>query len=72
MKGKASERDPFAGYTPVKVPVPVGYERVLTTLYGDYMKFPPKEKRAQWHDGHIIDADVPWRECVARHRRPGK
>ena len=23
MKGKASERDPFAGYTPVKVPVPV-------------------------------------------------
>ena len=56
----------------LKVPVPVGYERVLTTLYGDYMKFPPKEKRAQWHDGHIIDADVPWRECVARHRRPGK
>ena len=34
MKGRPSERDPFAGYTPVKVPVPVVDVGVLPSVGG--------------------------------------
>lgn len=33
----------------IEVPIPVGYEKVLTELYGDYMQLPPKEKRVGHH-----------------------
>lgn len=31
------------------VPAPAGYHNVLTTLYGDYMKLPPKDKQVTHH-----------------------
>lgn len=34
----------------IKVPVPSGYDHILRTIYGDYMRFPPVEKRGLWHD----------------------
>ena len=40
-----------------KIPVPVGYREVLTQLYGDYMKLPPKEKRVSLHPHYYIDLD---------------
>lgn len=30
--------------------VPIGYDNILTSLYGDYMKLPPEEKRISNHD----------------------
>ncbi|MBR5709368.1 MAG: LicD family protein [Thermoguttaceae bacterium] len=31
------------------LPAPVGYDSVLKTIYGDYMQFPPEEKRVPQH-----------------------
>ena len=32
------------------LPIPQGYDAILTELYGDYMKLPPEEKRKPQHD----------------------
>ena len=34
----------------ITVPVPVGYDNYLTSVYGDYMMLPPAEKRTSHHD----------------------
>lgn len=39
------------------LPVPVGYDEILTSLYGDYMKLPPVEKRVATHDEIFYKAD---------------
>lgn len=47
----------------IQVPVPVGYKECLEKRYGDYMKFPPVEKRGKWHaDKIIFDPDTPYLE----------
>lgn len=51
----------FEGF---EFPVPVGYEHVLKTIYGDYMSFPPVEKRGTWHYGYISDPDKPYSEYL--------
>ena len=48
---------PFENLT---LPVPIGYEEILTRLYGDYKQFPPENQRGSWHQGFIIDPDVPY------------
>ena len=36
-----------------KYPAPKNYDKVLTTIYGDYMKLPPKEKQVAHNPGRI-------------------
>lgn len=38
-------------YEKEKMPIPSGYDHLLRTVYGDYMKLPPKNK--QKFDGHL-------------------
>ena len=45
-----------------KLPCPKEYDKLLTKIYGDYMKLPPKEKRVthnpyriKFEDGQVID-----------------
>ena len=45
---------PFEG---VKMRIPSGYDDILKIIYGDYMEFPPAEKRGAWHQGVIWDPD---------------
>ena len=52
----------FEGF---KFPIPKGYDRILKTVYGDYMEFPPVENRGQWHSDLIIDTDVPFKDHIA-------
>lgn len=59
----------FEGF---KFPVPIGYDRILTNLYGDYMEFPPVEKRGAWHKDVIIDVDVPYEESLSEYRNKVK
>ncbi|MBE6808462.1 MAG: LicD family protein [Ruminococcaceae bacterium] len=40
-----------------KFKAPVGYDVILSSMYGDYMKLPPKEKQATHHDN-----DTYWKE----------
>lgn len=52
---------PFEGYS---IPAPCGYDVLLRNLYGDYMSFPPVNKRGIWHADTIIDPDVPYTVCL--------
>lgn len=45
---------PFSDFT---VKVPKGYHEYLTNVYGDYMKFPPVEKRASHHYHYYLNMD---------------
>ena len=44
-------------YETIEVVLPSGYDRILTQSFGDYMKFPPIEKRGNWHSGVYWDPD---------------
>ena len=50
----------------LKLKAPIGYDRYLRDGYGDYMQFPPLEKRGVWHDGTVFDADLPYKEYLRR------
>ena len=55
----------FEGF---KFLVPVGYDHILTTIYGNYMSFPPVEKRENWHTNIIFEPDVPYKELLAKYQ----
>ena len=38
----------------LSLPVPSGYEKMLTQLYGDYRELPPEEKRVPAHSGDRV------------------
>ena len=48
---------PFEG---LSVPIPEGYDEILSITYGDYMSFPPLEERGIKTDGIIIDPFTPY------------
>lgn len=51
----------------IEVPVPSCYDRILRNKYGDYMKYPPIEKRGVWHTGVVdFDPDIPYEEYFKR------
>jgi len=53
----------------LEVPVPRNYDAILKRIYGDYMAFPPPEKRGNWHEGILIfDPDVPYKEYMQQYR----
>lgn len=53
----------FEGF---EFPVPIGYDRLLKTIYGDYMEFPPIEKRGVWHSNANYDPDVPYKVALEK------
>jgi lipopolysaccharide cholinephosphotransferase len=46
-----------------QIPVPVGYERILETLYGNYHELPPKEARGKRHT-IFYDPEKPYKEYL--------
>lgn len=48
--------------------IPRNYEEILRITYGDYMKFPPVEKRGCWHTNVIFDAERPYTELLQELR----
>ncbi len=57
-------RMPFENIT---VTVPWGYDRILSQIYGDYMVFPPIEKRGGKHDV-FFDPDKPYRNYYYKNK----
>ena len=51
----------------LSVSVPAGYDEILRTLYGDYMKYPPADERGKWHNFEF-DPDTPYTELEERLR----
>ena len=54
----------LAVFEGLKVPVPIGYDRVLKTVFGDYMALPLIEERGMHHSGVIFDMDKPYTDYV--------
>ncbi len=52
---------PFENIT---IPVPKAYDRILCQIYGDYMQFPPINKRKGKHDV-VYEPDVPYKKYCA-------
>ena len=45
-----------------QIPIPIGYDHILSTQYGDYVKFPPVAERGTWHSDVIFNPDIPYSE----------
>lgn len=55
----------YLPFESISVPVPSNYKEILTHIYGNYMEFPPVEKRGAWHEGIIeFDPDTPYEEFI--------
>ena len=48
------------------IPVPKNYDRVLTNIYGEYMKF--DKSKGNYHGGVIYDTDVPYTKYLERRK----
>ncbi len=53
----------FEGY---KFLAPAGYKHILSNMYGNYMEFPPPEKRGQEHSHYILEPDIPYKEFLEK------
>lgn len=49
----------FEGF---QLPIPVGYDSILKTIYGNYMAFPPIDKRGVHHSDYQMDPDKSYRD----------
>ena len=49
----------------IQIPAPAGYDRILSDTYGDYMQFPPEEKRSPPHDAYM-DPDTPYTVSIQK------
>lgn len=45
------------------VPVPSEYDKLLKVIYGDYMSFPPIEKRGKWHNFEF-EPDIAYKDFL--------
>lgn len=61
----------FADFEGFKFPIPKGYDNALKDFFGDYMKFPPEEKRIG-HYGSLFEPDVPFAKFVSDYRMARK
>lgn len=48
-----------------QIPVPIGYDEMLTRMFGDYMQMPPEEERTDKHTWEM-DLDTPYKEYCAQ------
>lgn len=49
------ERQIYVEFEGKKRPIPSGYDHILRTEFGDYMKFPPEEERYPHHNYFYLD-----------------
>lgn len=52
-------------YGVIKTYVPKDFDKILKKTYGDYMRFPPIEKRGVWHSNVKFLPDVPYPIALA-------
>ena len=64
LKKAFFDKTVYLDFENITVPAPAGYHEVLSTTYGDYMKYPPVNERGQWHKDMIIDPDTPWADLL--------
>ena len=45
----------FIDFENTKMPIPVGYDRYLKQVFGDYMQLPPEEEQQPHHEAVLVD-----------------
>lgn len=73
FENKIQKTDDYAdsvmlSFEVIQFPGPIGYDRVLSNLYGNYMEFPPVTQRGLWHNDLLIDVDKPYNEFLLQYR----
>lgn len=54
------------------IPIPADYEQILSSVYGDYMEFPPIQERGKWHEDQIIyEPDMGYKEYIRTRKEQG-
>lgn len=61
LKKKWFSKTLYMPFEDIMMPVPVGYDEMLTTLYGDYMT---PVKAPSLHGGVIFDTERPYTEVL--------
>lgn len=51
----------FVPFEDVKMPIPIGYDRYLRQVFGEYMELPPKEDRQPHHEAVVLDTKVSYK-----------
>ena len=62
----------FHDFEGFMVPIPIGFRKILERQYGNYMQFPPVEKRGSWHNDAIYDADTAYTEYLKTYQNSVK
>lgn len=58
----------YMSFENIYVPVPVNYDNILKNMYGNYMEFPPLDKRGKWHENIIFfEPDLPYMKFMRRN-----
>lgn len=64
---KDLEKSIYVPFENIELPIPANYDEILRHMYGDYMEFPPVDKRGAWHSESLIfDPDIPYRDYVMK------
>ena len=50
----------------IMIPVPIGYDHILRQIYGNYLEYPPIDKRQAKHDV-IYEPDQPYKEYCSKN-----
>lgn len=59
----------YVPFENIQIPIPKNYDELLTHTYGNYMEYPPLEKRGIWHEGQLVfEPDVPYIEYIRNHK----
>lgn len=63
----------YVPFENLMAPIPSNYHFMLSNAYGNYMDYPPIEKRGVWHKGIIeFDPETPYIEYLKKARRKWK
>jgi len=46
--------------------IPAGYDHILRNAFGNYMEFPPVEKRGIQHSHYTLEPDIPFKDFLKR------
>lgn len=56
----------YVPFESIMIPIPKNYDKLLKHMYGNYMDFPPKDKRGAWHEGQLLfEPDIPYKEFIS-------
>ena len=55
----------YMDFENIKIPVPKGYDNNLKTIYGNYMEFPPLDKRGDKHNIEY-EPEIPYKEYCSK------